>query len=85
MGKKLCNRVGGAVTPYSTGLPSPVAECAATSGEYPAEDMANKAVACPKALQAYPLTQLSDFAYNFTESHPDILAPTQSDKEAKPY
>lgn len=47
--------------------------------------MANKAVTCPKALQAYLLTQLSDFAYNFTESHPDNLALPQSYKEAKPY
>jgi hypothetical protein len=38
-----------------------------------------------KHCKRTPLTQLSEFAYNFTESHPDILAPTQSYKEAKPY
>jgi hypothetical protein len=32
--------------------------------------MVNKAVTCQKAQQASPLTQLSDFAYNFIQSSP---------------
>ncbi|MNY67478.1 hypothetical protein D3C86_2050730 [compost metagenome] len=35
--------------------------------------MTNKEATCPKAQQAYPLTQLSDFAYNRGQSHLDIL------------
>ena len=42
-----------------------VADFAATSGEYPAEYKAFKTVVCQNTQQAYPLTQVSDFAYNF--------------------
>ena len=39
--------------------------------------MNNKEVTCPKAQQAYPLTQLSDFAYNLGESHPKQISSLQ--------
>jgi hypothetical protein len=59
------------------GVSRPIAECAATSGEYPDVGMTNKEVTCPKAEQTYPLTQLSDFAYNFIKSHSDSLLTAQ--------
>jgi hypothetical protein len=36
----------------------------------------NKVVTCQKTQQASPLTQLSDFAYNFDMKSPNILKRT---------
>ncbi|CAI8903212.1 hypothetical protein EMIT0P294_20732 [Pseudomonas sp. IT-P294] len=49
-----------------TGLPHPITAFAATSGEYPVEENANKAAKCPNA----PITQFSEFAYNLRGRHP---------------
>jgi hypothetical protein len=51
---------------WFTGLPHPITAFAATSGEYPVEENANKAAKCPKA----PITQFSEFAYNLHRRHP---------------